>query len=256
MTSPETQARPPVPLTASEPFRSGHTRATVVVALCVAYIVVAASAIVANLMKLETASVVIAAEAGQEQFTLDDLLQLLVGLAALFVLVPLGIAFLVWLHRVAANIPALGNPKSKVEHTPGWAVGSFFVPFINLFIPYKAVKEVWAKSDPSIRTEDDFMYGGPSSSPLLLIWWLAWLASSFLGQLSWRLEDKATGDFIAGVEIVSGVAGILASVLAIMVVRDIDRRQAERARHVRYIPNLPPPPPLFRQPQAPLVGQS
>jgi len=159
-------------------------------------------------------------------------------------------------------LPALGNAKSKVEYGPGWAVGSFFVPFVNLVIPYKAVREVWEKSDPAVRSGEDFLFASPSSSPpLLLGWWIAWLASNFLNNISWRLQSRSTPgtkDFLTGVDIVSELANIVAAVLAVMVVRGIDRRQAERARHVSYVPHTPPPPPLFRPPAPPAApfGQS
>ena len=98
---------------------------------------------------------------------------------------------------------------------------------------------------------DDFMFAAPSSSPpLVLGWWVAWIASNFISNISWRLESRSSGTdtFITGVDIVSDIANIIAAVLAIMVVRGIDRRQTERARHITYVPNFPPPPPVFRHP--------
>ena len=58
-------------------------------------------------------------------------------------------------------------------------------------------------------------------------------------------------NFVAGVALVANLLSVIAAALAILVVRDIDRRQTERARHVSYVGNLPPPPPIFRpQPAA------
>lgn len=252
MTFQENQAQPPSGLMASEPFVSAHTRAMVVVSLFVAYIVVTVSAVAANIMKLVLPPLIlVAAEGDEEQLTFGDLIEGLVALATLFVFISLVIAFLLWLHRTARNLPALGNPKSKVEHTPGWAVGSFFVPFVNLVVPYKAVREIWEKSDPAVRTGDDFMFASPSSAPpLLLGWWIAWVASNIINNIAWRLQARTpdTGTFVTGIDIISDLANLIAAVLAIMVVRNIDRRQTERARHVTYAPHMPPPPPLFRPP--------
>lgn len=256
MTTSDKQAPPPPPLTASEPFVSAHTRAMVVVALFAAYILVAVSSIAAVILQLALPPVVLAAaEDDLEQVTLNDLIMFLVAVATLFVFISLVIAFCVWLHRAAKNLPALGNEKSKIEYSPGWAVGSFFVPFVNLVVPYKAVKEVWEKSDPVVRGVEDSLFTTPSSSPpLILGWWIAWLVSNFLSNIAWRLESKSTSDttsFVASVDVISNLAGIVAAVLAVMVVRDIDRRQTERAQHVSYDANLPPPPPDFRtQPNA------
>jgi hypothetical protein len=80
--------------------------------------------------------------------------------------------------------------------------------------------------------------------------------SNFLSNISWRLESRAadTDSFVTVVDIISGLGNIVAAVLAVMVVRGIDRRQAERARHVTYVPNLPPPPPVFRRQPASAPG--
>ncbi|HEX8354667.1 MAG TPA: DUF4328 domain-containing protein, partial [Pyrinomonadaceae bacterium] len=216
------------------------------------YIVVAFFSIVTTLFGLAADPIVLAAGDGaDEQLTLNDLLMLLVGLGAFLVYVALVVAFLMWLHRASKNVPALGNPKSAVEHSPGWAVGSFFVPFVNLVVPYKAVREVWVKSDPAVRAGDDFMFAQPSSAPLLLGWWVTWIVSNVASNISLRLhaggETPDTQGFVAGVDIVSDVLGIVAAALAILVVRGIDRRQAERASHVAYVPHTPPPPPVFTQ---------
>jgi hypothetical protein len=221
----------------------------VVVVLFAAYTLVTLAALANNLLALLADPVVLSSDGG-EQLTLYDVLLFFSVLASVFVYVALVVAFLVWLHRAARNLPALGNPKSKIEHSPGWAVGSFFVPFVNLVVPYKAVREIWVKSDPAVRTEDDFMFAAPSSAPLLLGWWIAWLASNVTSNVAWRLhEEEMSNDklrLVAGLHALAYAVTVLAAVLAVMVVRGIDRRQAERARHVTYVPHMPPPPPLFR----------
>ena len=243
----ENRTAPPSGLTASEPFVSAHGRAVVVVALFVAYILTALFSIVTNIVALAE-PIVLITEEGQ-QVTLYDVLLLLSILATFLVCGALVVAFLVWLYRAVRNVPALGNPKSGVEYSPGWAVGSFFVPFVNLVVPYRAVREVWEKSDPAVRTGDDFMFAQPSSAPLVLGWWLAWIASNVLSNIAWRLHDDVmspgTLRFVAGVHITSHLSGIVAAALAIPVVRGIDRRQTERARHVTNVSHMPPPPPVF-----------
>jgi hypothetical protein len=250
--------QPPQRLTASELFVSGHGRALVLAVLFVAYIVTAAFSVALNLARLTLPAVVLAEDGAQGQPTLTDLLQLLVALGRLAVFLALAVAFSVWLYRVCKNLPALGNPKSRVEHSPGWAVGSFFVPFANLFVPYRAVREVWQKSDPGVRAEEDFMFAPSSSSSLLPAWWGAWLVSNILSNVAFRLQGR-TGSpdaerFAVILDIVSDMVGVLAAALAIQVVRGIDRRQEERSRNVTYVPRTAPPPPLFtqapRQPQA------
>ena len=56
-------------------------------------------------------------------------------LAALTVIV----TFLVWLHRASRNLHLLSG--RQMRFTPGWAVGWWFIPFANLVMPYKVVRE-------------------------------------------------------------------------------------------------------------------
>ena len=248
MTDFENRTSPAPRLATAEPFISAHGRAQVVVALFVAFIAVALFSIVTNVLGLASEPIVLASEDGQE-VTLGDLLQLLSALAALVVYLSLVVAFLLWLYRASKNLRALDNRPA--EHSPAWAVGSFFVPFVNLIVPYKAVREVWEKSDPPSRTGDSFIFAEPTPAPPLLGWWISWLVSNALGNLSWRLHsDAATPDalrFVAGFDILADVTHIISAVLAIYVVRGIDRRQQESSRHVTYVQHLPPPPPDFSQ---------
>lgn len=248
-TTEQNAAGPPSGLTSSEPFVSAHGRALVVIALFAAYIAVTLCAVGVNLMRLAMSPVVIGGGGADEQITLDDLLQFFVGLGNFLVYVALVVAFLVWLHRASRNLPALGNPKSKVEFTPGWAVGWFFIPLANLVMPYRAVREVWEKSDPAIRTEEDIMFTPPSSGGLLLAWWVCWITSNVASNVAMRLQagapTPAVARSMAGVDILADLVGIVAAVLAVLVVRGIDRRQQERSRHVAYMPHRPPPPPIF-----------
>src|SRR5688500_375220 len=251
----ENQAAPTARLTASEPYVSAHGRARLVVFLFLAFIAVALFSVFSNLLQLDFLS----GEVSEEGAEANDLRQGVVALAYLAVYVALAVAFLLWLHRSARNLPALGNPKSKIEFTPGWAVGWFFVPLANLFMPYKAVREVWEKSDPGIRTEEDLAFTPAASSPLLLGWWVSWIAMNVLSRIAARFEGDAQSidslRFVTWVNIVGDVVGIVSALLAVSVVRGIDRRQEERARHVDYVPHTPPPPPVFNQPEPPRPPQ-
>lgn len=84
----------------------------------------------------------------------------------LCVAVPL---FAIWVHRLQANGFALGIVGMR--YTPAWAVGWYFVPIANLWMPYRVMQEIWcANRDPA-----DWQYD--TAPRLLIVWWLLWLAS-------------------------------------------------------------------------------
>ena len=57
-----------------------------------------------------------------------------------------GILSLVFIYQANRNARRLG---ADLDTSAAWAVGSFFVPFVNLWVPYQALKEIWqASEDP------------------------------------------------------------------------------------------------------------
>jgi hypothetical protein len=245
-------ARPEGGLTSSEPFVSAHGRAQVVIFLFMAWVAAALFSVVSDLLQVSFLTDAAAGAITKEGAEMNDTRQAAVAVLHVCIHVALVVAFLLWLHRASRNLPALGNERSRIEYKPGWAVGGFFIPIVNFYMPYKAVREVWEKSDPAIRTADDIRFTPPASAPLLLGWWLSWLAMNALARIASRLgRDAATIEtmrWLTWLDIVVDVTGILSAVLAVYVVRGVDRRQETRARNVTYVPEAPPPPPLFTPP--------
>ncbi|HEX5964551.1 MAG TPA: DUF4328 domain-containing protein [Pyrinomonadaceae bacterium] len=147
--------------------------------------------------------------------------------------------FAIWLYRAYDNLRAF-DPWSRLNYSPGFAVGSFFIPFANLFVPYRAVKELWQKSR---GPNEAILSDPPASFPL---WWLFWLSASFAGNISFRVSFRenippSTATMVA---IVAHALFITAAVFAYLVVDAIDKRQ-EEARGKLNLATLtgPPPPP-------------
>jgi hypothetical protein len=123
-----------------------------------------------------------------------------------------GIAFLVWFHRACANAWALGAFPMSV--TPGWAVGGFFVPFLNLVRPFQAMRETW------VGSRRDHAHG----SSIIGLWWGTWLASGVLGWVGTKIESVEVDAFSFLIRVASGI-------LVIILMRQIARNQEETAVH-------------------------
>ena len=67
-----------------------------------------------------------------------------IGMAEVSVFVLSGIFILMWIYKAHKNAIEYGLNK---EFTAGWAVGSFFVPIINLFRPFQAMVELYTCSE-------------------------------------------------------------------------------------------------------------
>ena len=130
-------------------YQSAHARARVVAALLIAGAIVAVLSVIVEALQIFLPELTPGQEisdnpGGAAVLLLGGLLDLLtVGIYIATVIV-----FLMWLYRSCNNLRALGFGRRQISYSPGWAVGSFFVPFVNLVVPYRAVRELWQKSEP------------------------------------------------------------------------------------------------------------
>lgn len=74
-------------------------------------------------------------------------LSTLLGSAFVFVYLASAIVFLMWIYRAHRNLRALSGVTMK--YTAGWVVSSYFIPFVNLVTPPRAMNELWAVSRKS-----------------------------------------------------------------------------------------------------------
>src|SRR4030095_623375 len=156
-----------------------------------------------------------------------------VSLFGLIVLIATAVVFLFWQHRAFKNLPALGVPRP--EFSSGWVVGSWFVPFLNLFRPYEIMKYIRDKSDPE-TVKFGFGDFDTRDNSTLKAWWGFWIACCIVDRFSNRMYGRAEtldGHVAAGwVGILSSGLTIVAACLAIAVVRDITSRQEERHKRL------------------------
>ena len=224
-----------------KPFVSAHNRARLVTVLLTVGAVISLLTIPSHLLDIYVDPF------GEDQEISDNpggffalALTGVLGLTAIAVYLATVVVFLMWLYRASNNVAAFGEPR---QTSAGWAVGSFFVPIANLFIPYQAIKEIWQKSDPT--PTDGFSYG-VSAPGFFPAWWGFWIASNITSNVYFRMTmADAPMEGWAPIGILSEVLSIAAAFFAIKVVKEIERRQEERARNLQQIFPAPPPPPVF-----------
>lgn len=144
----------------------------------------------------------------------------------LFLFAVTSVLALKWIHRANFNARQLG--AEGMRFTPGWAVGSYFIPIVNLWKPYQAMKEIWkASSSPS-------NWQGAPSGALLGIWWFLWLLSTFANyavlRFFWAIGERIQ-DFIAAnaLAAVMDVLEIPLTVSFLILVKKIHKMQMVHA---------------------------
>ncbi len=96
----------------------------------------------------------------------------------------------IWQHRAASAARSLGYPATR---SPAWGVGCWFVPIVNLWMPYGAVR--------------DCLPPGHPERARVLRWWVAWLCTAYLSLLSSVFALFSTGAALA-VSIPAAVAAL------------------------------------------------
>lgn len=205
--------------------------------------------VVAGLSEVELLSRATSVGISDAEMSANDLRQGLIRLLQFFVFLAVSIAFLVWFHRVHKNLQALG--AGDLTYTPAWAVGSFFVPILNLFRPLQVMREVWHCSDPA-RLEQDNAPFGPCArdrlgTPSLIRWWWAlYLISYFLGNAIFRLsfaDDPTIGELkvLSILVVISDFLDVAGVLVTVSLVKQITTWQGQRASRISGGGQLSPP---------------
>lgn len=84
-------------------------------------------------------------EITQEAGDMDDMREGLVGLLSFLMTLMTGFVFFKWFYRSNLNVHGFGVQGMRFK--PGWTIGWYFVPFLNLVRPYQAMREVWQGSE-------------------------------------------------------------------------------------------------------------
>lgn len=178
-----------------------------------------------------------------------DRLTLQILVPYLLLLLAAGICWLVWQHRLASSARV---DRRAVRRSPGWHVGSWFIPVVNLWFPFQNVSDL----DRGLGHFSD-----RDRRPPLVAWWVLWLlglavtrvSSATSSMADTRLEAGQVEDAVSlmstsvTMDLVGTILGAVSAILAILVVRNLTERATRPAdtpwtsphTHVRADPGTP-----------------
>ncbi|MFI9381625.1 DUF4328 domain-containing protein [Kutzneria sp. NPDC052558] len=80
--------------------------------------------------------------------------------------------FIAWLHQAWANAAVIAAPR-PMPWSPGWTIGSWFIPAANFVLPFMVVLSV-VDASAGWRT---------SSRRFVALWWLLFLLAEVIGRV-------------------------------------------------------------------------
>lgn len=113
--------------------------------------------------------------------------------------------------------------------SPGWSVGWYFIPFANLVMPYRSLKETFKASFNSEEWQNNKV---PYDLP---IWWATFVIGNFLSNASLRMEQALGETYayqklneISYIDIVIDVVLIVNAIFLLRIVNIIYHNQKDK----------------------------
>lgn len=166
---------------------------------------------------------VVVREHTDEELAFYDTLVTWISLTGVALIVVGLVALLKWMYRANLNVRGFG--ARGLEYSPGWCVGAFLVPIMNLLWPFQAMQEIWkASGNPAEWKKAD-------NSSQVSVWWGLWLVSYLINLVYSRYADQV--ETIEAYQVVLGL-GVLSAVMNTVVLlvtvrllyRVVDRQTA------------------------------
>jgi Domain of unknown function (DUF4328) len=115
----------------------------------------------------------------------------------------------------------------------GWAIGAWFVPFLNLVRPKAIADDVWRGSDPQ-RQPRNYLPEDTSVPWYFHVWWalfiIDWIFSRIASQRVQNAETLSSLSSATLLYVASAAVNVIAAVFAAAVVYQTVNRQRARAR--------------------------
>jgi hypothetical protein len=166
--------------------------------ILIAILILALISIISGVLQIDLIFKAASGNMSRVEAAANDAREQIIGILQLIGLIGSAIAFLIWFYRARTNLSSLGGREFK--YSPGWTVGGFFVPFLNIVRPLQVMREIWHASNPQTLkfdlTNDGPILRDQLKTPSLLIWWwLLFLASYIIGNVIFRMSIMKNPSF-------------------------------------------------------------
>ena len=159
-----------------------------------------------------------------EMATQIDLVGGIVGIGYIVVLVLCFVANGMWIYRASSNARFMDADPGRVS--PGWAVGWYFIPIASLWMPFRAMKQIW---NTTMLPGGDLRAAVPG---FIGLWWATWVVSNLIANASFRIsmqsDDLDAYIRTSWMDIANAPISILSTVLFLRLVKEITVAQSKQ----------------------------
>lgn len=119
----------------------------------------------------------------------NDLRETIIAFTYLIMVIVSAVFFIRWFRRAYFN---LHLRSTNLRFSEGWAAGSWFVPFMNLYAPFQIMSDLFNESFKVLKKVGKIV---PVQHPTYFIvaWWVFWLLHSLINTGATRLAMNQSG---------------------------------------------------------------
>jgi hypothetical protein len=156
----------------------------------------------------------------EETIQLSDSIEGIIGLFYMIGFIISTITFIQWFRRAYFNLHLIvGN----LSYSEAWASGSWFVPILNLFRPYRIMKELYVETR-LLLVRNRINFNQNLYTDNLGWWWTIWIISNWVGNVVFKssLKAETINELITSsvFSMISNILGILLALITIKVIRN------------------------------------
>lgn len=161
----------------------------------------------------------------------NDSRQLLIAILLIATRIASIVTFILWFRRAYYN---LHLRVRNLQNTEGWAAGAWFIPIVNLYMPYQIMKELYVETFALMGNKKG-EYPENFTTAFVGWWWFLWIATGLCGRIEFFKAVRAE-DIHAKIEtnilsIVSCGMGVVLCVITAKVIFDYMQLEKMRMDH-------------------------
>lgn len=159
-------------------------------------------------------------ELSEDSANANDLREQVIAFIYMITYIISAIFFIRWFRRAYYN---LSLRAFRLSYSDGMAAGAWFIPFVNLYKPYRIMQEMHEQTSNLLFTHNIHPEKELNTENIGW-WWGLWIANGFISQISFRLSMNADNvdDIIVStiVGIISNVVGIPLAIVTINMIKN------------------------------------
>lgn len=206
-----------------EQLRDNSQRSKLIINVFIAICIINLSAVISGYFEYDLLQrISIGGNYTEDEISINDLRQAAIGIMQSALYIASIILFLNWFRRAYWNLHQLN--EYKPEYKDSMAVWSFVIPFVNLYRPYKIIKEIVLGLKQKL-SQLNANYSSSTNNSILGFWWAIFLITNYVGQFAFKamMKGETIEQLITASQayLISDSLDIIAALITAMMIKEV-----------------------------------